>query len=224
MYQLMAFLQNLPIKKVRRHHLIFYHHHFFSLWHLLVFLLLTTALTGWVRAQEQLETMVVTATKREDPALKIPISLTVFSSEDIDDLSFLDSNDIAQQTLNLQWRSQFGTSSPNIFIRGIGNNSFHSNAIGPVAIYHDGVYLGSNIVHGFPLFDLDRVEVLRGPQGTLFGKNTTAGLVHYISRKPEIDSEIIDIIKIGNDHLSPANTNLLKCSLHLSESKPQQFY
>ncbi len=125
----------------------------FYFWHLLIILLLNTTLTNGVRAQEQLKTMVVTATKREDPALKIPISLTVFSREDLDDLGFLDSNDIAQQTPNLQWRSQFGISTPNIFIRGIGNNAFHSNVLGPVAIYHDSVYLGSNIVHGFPLFD-----------------------------------------------------------------------
>ncbi len=154
--------------------------------YLLFILLFNTLLSDRAWAQEQLETMIVTATKREDPALKTPISLTVFSSNDLNDLGFLDSNDIAQQTPNLQWRSQFGISTPNIFIRGIGNNAFHSNVIGPVAVYRDGIYLGSNIVHGFPLFDLDRVEVLRGPQGTLFGRNTTAGLIHYISRKPEI--------------------------------------
>jgi len=159
---------------------------FFTLRYLLI-IVLFDSVTSLVCAQEQLETLIVTATKREDPALKIPISLTVFSNKDIADLGFLDSNDIAQQTPNLQWRSQFGISTPNIFIRGIGNNAFHSNVIGPVGVYRDGIYLGSNIVHGFPLFDLDRVEVLRGPQGTLFGRNTTAGLVHYISRKPEIE-------------------------------------
>ena len=159
-------------------------------------LLINAVLTSWVCAQEQLETMVVTATKRENPALDLPISLTVFSSEDLDDLGFLDSNDIAQQTPNLQWRSQFGSSTPNIFIRGIGNNAFHSNVIGPVGIYQDSVYQGSNIVHGFPLFDLDRVEILRGPQGTLFGRNTTAGLVHYISRKPEMDEVFNTKLKV----------------------------
>jgi iron complex outermembrane receptor protein len=61
--------------------------------------------------------------------------------------------------------------------------------MGPVGIYHDGIYLGSNIVHGFPLFDLERVEILRGPQGTLFGRNTTAGLIHYLSRKPEWEDQ-----------------------------------
>jgi len=161
--------------------------YYFYLRHLLVILLLNAMLSTWTYAQEQLETMIVTATKRENPALKIPIALTVFNSEDLDDLGLLDSNEIAQQTPNLQWRSQFGSSTPNIFLRGIGNNSYHSNAIGPVAIYHDGIYLGSNLAHSFPLFDLDQVEILRGPQGTLFGRNTTAGLIQYFSRKPKLE-------------------------------------
>lgn len=155
----------------------------------LVIQFINILLCNFAYAVEQLDTIIVTASKREDDALKVPISLSVFEREDIDDLGFLDSSDIAQQTLNLQWRSQFGSSAPNIFIRGIGNSSFHSNSIGPVAIYRDGVYQGSNIVHDFPLFDQERVEVLRGPQGTLFGRNSTGGLVHYISRKPELDAK-----------------------------------
>ncbi|MCK9606192.1 MAG: TonB-dependent receptor [Methylomonas sp.] len=150
-------------------------------------LLFSHAPLAWLHAAEQLETVVVSASKREDDASKTPISLNVFNAENISDLGFLDSNDIAQQTPNLQWRSQFGISSPNIFIRGIGNSVFHSNAIGPVAIYRDGVYQGSNIIHDLPLFDLKRIEVLRGPQGTLFGRNTTGGLIQYVSRQPELD-------------------------------------
>ncbi len=157
----------------------------FETWKLFYLIGINFGLTSWATAQVQLEPMVVSANLREDPELEIPISLTAFNNEDINTYGFLQSSDIAQQTINMQWRSQFGLSSPNIFIRGIGNTSFHTNAIGPVAIYKDGVYQGSNIVQGFPLLDQQRVEVLRGPQGTLFGRNSTAGLVHYISRKPD---------------------------------------
>ncbi len=158
----------------------------------LIVYLIGSALTGPSFAQETdaievLDKIVVTATKREEPTLEIPISVSVFSAEELNELGFLQSGDIAQQTPNLQWRSNFGFSSPNIFLRGIGNNSFHTNAIGPVGIYHDGVYLGSNIITGFPLFDLSRVEVLRGPQGTLFGRNTTGGLIQFISRQPKLE-------------------------------------
>ena len=151
-------------------------------------LLLSTTLNAQQTPEKvtKLEEMVVTATKREDPLQEIPISVTAMDSHTLNDLGFWDSGDIAAQTPNLQWRSDFGTSSPTIFLRGIGNISFHSNAIGPVGVYRDGVYQGSNIVHGFPLFDLERVEVLRGSQGTVFGRNTTGGLVNYIARKPDV--------------------------------------
>lgn len=129
------------------------------------------------RKVTELDKMVVTATKLEDLLQEVPIAVTVLDGQMINELGFWDSGDIAAQIPNLQWRTDFGYSAPTIFLRGIGNISFHTNAIGPVGAYSDGVYQGSNIVQGFPLFDLERVEVLRGPQGTVFGRNTTGGLI-----------------------------------------------
>ncbi len=151
-------------------------------------LLLSTPLNAQETSEKvyELEKVVVTATKREDSLQEIPVSVTALDGETLNDLGFWDSDNIAAQVPNLQWRSDFGTSSPTIFLRGIGNISFHTNAIGSVGVYNDGVYQGSNIVQGFPLFDLERVEVLRGSQGTVFGRNTTGGLVNFISRKPDV--------------------------------------
>lgn len=134
-----------------------------------------------------LEEVIVTATKRAESLQDIPVSVTAFTGDAIKQLGMTDSGSIATQTPNLSWRSDFGSTSPNIFLRGIGNNSFHANAVGAVGIYSDGVYLNSNLSHGFQLFDLERVEVLRGPQGTLYGRNTTGGLINFIARKPNVD-------------------------------------
>lgn len=116
--------------------------------------------------------------------------MSAFSADDIVALSFDTSMDIASQVPNLQFKSEFGVTTPTIFIRGLGNEAFFSNAIAPVSLYNDGVYVGQNIAQGFQLFDLERVEVLRGPQGTLFGRNTTGGLVNYVSRKPDISEPL----------------------------------
>lgn len=155
--------------------------------------LAVAALSGFsaVPAQElTVEEVIVTATKRAESMQDVPISVTAFNEDSIKNLGLTESAAIATQTPNLQWRSDFGGTSPNIFLRGVGNNSFHANAVGAVGIYSDGVYLNSNLTHAFPLFDLERVEVLRGPQGTLYGRNTTGGLVNFIARKPGIEEGV----------------------------------
>lgn len=138
-------------------------------------------------SQGVLEEIIVTATKRERSSLDIPISVTAFSSEQLKDLRVDLAFGIARQTPNLQMKSTFGVTSPQLFMRGVGNETFFTNAISPIGMYQDGVYLGQNIMQGFQVFDLERVEVLKGPQGTIFGRNTTGGSINYIARKPAID-------------------------------------
>jgi iron complex outermembrane receptor protein len=133
-----------------------------------------------------IEEVVVTATKREESAQDIPISVTAFSAETIEALGFTQSYDVASHVPNMQFMAEASQSTPFIFLRGIGNTSFFPNSINPVAVYIDNAYVGQNVAQGFQLFDLERVEVLRGPQGTLFGRNATGGLVNFITRKPEI--------------------------------------
>ena len=86
----------------------------------------------------------------------------------------------------MQLRTEFGVATPFAFIRGIGNNGFVATSISPVGFYSDGVYIGQNIAQGLQLFDVERIEVLRGPQWTLFVRNTTGGLINVITRKPRI--------------------------------------
>jgi iron complex outermembrane receptor protein len=133
-----------------------------------------------------LDEIVVTATKRVESAQDIPISLTAFDAKSIRELGFRQSFDVAAQTPNLQFMAEASNSIPFIFLRGIGNTSFFPNSINPVGVYADSVYLGQSVTQGFQLFDLERIEVLRGPQGTLFGRNTTAGLINFISQKPSV--------------------------------------
>ena len=85
---------------------------------------------------------------------------------------------------NLNIESSFGRAFPRLYIRGYGNTDFRFNASQPVSLVYDDVVQENPILKGFPAFDVDRVEVLRGPQGTLFGRNTPAGVVKFDSVRP----------------------------------------
>ncbi len=139
--------------------------------------------------QALLEEVVVTARKREESLQKVPISVTVYSAQKIEALGITESGDIARFTPNFNWNSEYGKTSPEIYLRGVGSNNFMPNNTGPIAVYQDNVYHGPNVVHAFGVFDLDRVEVLKGPQGTLYGRNSTGGLINFITRKPEIGGQ-----------------------------------
>ncbi len=138
-----------------------------------------------LRLSGNIEEIVVTARKREEALSVVPQAISVLSAEDLQRFGVKTSPELAQQTPNLMWHSALGFASPNIFLRGIGNTTFNANQANPVGIYVDGAYQGSNITYGFGLFDLERVEILKGPQGTLFGRNTTAGVINFVSRKPD---------------------------------------
>ena len=124
--------------------------------------------------------IVVTANKRSENLQKVPISVSAFSGEQIDRLGITDTTQVTQQIPSLRVNSW----SPNLTIfslRGISQSNFTDNLEAPVAVYQDNAYIGSmNAISG-QLFDIKRVEVLRGPQGTLFGRNATGGLIHYLS-------------------------------------------
>lgn len=132
-----------------------------------------------------LEEITVTARKRVETLGDVPQSLTVYRAADLANVGDTTSIDIAQQTPNLMWNSILGFATPNIFLRGIGNTTFNANQAGPVGIHIDGVYQGASVAYGFGLMDLDRVEILKGPQGTLFGRNTTGGVINFISARPD---------------------------------------
>ena len=132
-----------------------------------------------------IEEVIVTAQKREESLQDTPVSVTAFSGEAIEALGFRQSVDITAQTPNFSVGYPNGdTGVPAPFIRGVGLNDFGVLNQGPIAAYMDETYISSNAAQIFQLLDTERVEVLRGPQGTLYGRNATGGAVNFISRKP----------------------------------------
>jgi iron complex outermembrane receptor protein len=133
-----------------------------------------------------LEEIIVTAQKREQSLQEIPAAVSAISTEQIQD--FLGAGEniraLAGRVPSLQIESSNGRQSPRFFIRGLGNIDFDVNATQPVSLIYDEVSLENSVLKSIPLFDIERVEVLKGPQGTLFGRSTTAGVVKVDSVKP----------------------------------------
>ena len=131
------------------------------------------------------EEIVITTQRRQQSLQDVPISVTALSGDELERLGVATSVDIASQTPNLKVGLPAGEGNiPAIFLRGVGLNDFNQNANGSVGWYADDVYVSQVTGQTFLLFDMERVEVARGPQGTLYGRNTTGGLVNFISRKP----------------------------------------
>jgi iron complex outermembrane receptor protein len=126
--------------------------------------------------------IVVTALKRSQSVQSVPASISAISGDTLAQTGLSDLRDIAQVIPNLNWGEHFGTTL--ITIRGAGS-SVDSGATEPtVALYVDGIYLPRSDMATFRAVDLDRVEVLRGPQGTLYGRNAAGGAVNFISQDP----------------------------------------
>ncbi len=134
----------------------------------------------------RMEEIVVTARKREQSSFEVPLSVSTLRGERFDAIrsSGMDVRFLSNRIPSLQIESSFGRIFPRFYIRGLGNTDFDLNASQPVSLLYDGVVLENALLKGFPAFDLDRVEVLRGPQGTLFGRNTPAGIVKFESARP----------------------------------------
>ncbi|MEM9303623.1 MAG: TonB-dependent receptor [Pseudomonadota bacterium] len=149
------------------------------------------AVSGNAVAQDMLEEVVVTAQKRTENVQDIPFSISTLSGEKLDVFTS-GSEDIRLlrgRLPSLQIESSFGRSFPRFYIRGFGNPDFDLNASQPVSLVYDGIVLENPLLKGFPIFDLDRIEMLRGPQGTLFGRNTPAGTIKFESRQPTRENE-----------------------------------
>ena len=133
-----------------------------------------------------IEEIVVTATKMERSLQEVPIAVTAFSSDTIEKTRMHDLTDIAMRTPNFMIGEQ-GPTAPELTIRGIGSTDRESGSDRSVVVFVDEVYIGRTGASTFDLFDLERVEVLRGPQGTLFGRNVVGGAVNLITAKPSPD-------------------------------------
>jgi len=157
----------------------------------------TLSLLAGSAAAQVLEEVVVTAQKREQGLQDVGISVTAFSAEQIRALGLTSSIDIGAQTPGLQFVETSDTLGNLTNIRGVSQNSFDLHQEAPNAVYVDQAYVSVLSAMGFQMFDLERVEVLRGPQGTLFGRNATGGLVHYLSRAPAREPEGYGDLRIG---------------------------
>ena len=132
-----------------------------------------------------LDEVVVTAQRREQNLQDVGISVTAFSDEQVRDLGLSNATDVTQMTPNLNFTVPQGEGSQiNFFLRGVGLNDFADAQENPVAVYVDDVYKPAMGGLSMQLFDIERIEVLRGPQGALFGRNSTGGVIHYVTKRP----------------------------------------
>ncbi len=137
-------------------------------------------------AAGQLQTITVTAERRLENIRDVPSSVSALQGDILEALatSGQDVRALSGRVPSLNIESSFGRAFPRFYIRGYGNTDFRLNASQPVSLVYDDVVQENPILKGFPVFDVSRVEVLRGPQGTLFGRNTPAGVVKFDSVKP----------------------------------------
>ncbi len=147
--------------------------------------------TGSTEELTYLEEITVTATKRAQSLQDVPISVSAFSADTIEATRMQGLTDIAIRTPNFLIGQQ-GPTAPELTIRGIGSTDRESGSDRSVVVFVDEVYIGRTGASTFDLFDLERVEVLRGPQGTLFGRNVVGGAVNLVTAKPspEFDAKV----------------------------------
>jgi iron complex outermembrane receptor protein len=145
------------------------------------------ALPSAAAAQDtEVSEVMVTAQKRTENINDVPLAVTAVSGQKLDAIrsSGGDIRVFSARVPSLTLESSFGRTFPRPYIRGLGNTDFDLNASQPVSFVYDEVVLENPVLKGFPLFDIDQVEVLKGPQGTLFGRNTPAGVLKFDSAKP----------------------------------------
>ncbi len=141
-----------------------------------------------VNTAPELQSVTVTAQRRTENIREVPVSVTALKGEKLDVLisGGEDIRLLAGKVPSLNVESSNGRTFPRFYIRGYGNTDFNTFASQPVSLVYDDVVQENPILKGFPIFDLASVEVLRGPQGTLFGRNTPAGVVKFESERPKL--------------------------------------
>ena len=159
----------------------------------------TALISPLALADEGLEEIVVTAQRRAQSAQDVPIAITALSADALTNLGVTSSEQLAAFTPNVTWNPT-GFVGAAVGIRGVVDTVATTNQVGSVAIVVDEVSLNSPVLNVLPVFDLDRVEVLRGPQVALYGRSTTGGAVNFITRHPEVGGESNGraVLSLGN--------------------------
>lgn len=151
-----------------------------------------------------MEEIIVTARKREESLQDTPVAVSAFSGESLEARGIQRVDDIAYITPNMTFdninTNGGGGNSAAIFLRGVGQRDFIPSADPGVGLYVDGVYFARSVGSVLDLIDVERVEVLRGPQGTLFGRNTTGGAVAIYTVKPHDQFEGKIRVRAGTDN------------------------
>ena len=139
-------------------------------------------------ALAQIEEVIVTAQKRSETSQDVPIALQSISGAQLNKLGVSDAGDIIDLLANVNTNAA-NELNIGFTIRGVGTNNFHGNVTRAVGVYQDEVFRGTPFSGVLGVFDMERIELLRGPQNALFGRNTTGGAINYISAKPSLDGE-----------------------------------
>lgn len=155
---------------------------------LIISALVLATSAGYPATAAELEEVIVTAQKREQNAQDVGIAITSMTGQELTSSHLTNASDIAARTPGVLARRQFPSRGlrSNFFIRGVGSTDFNDATETPVAVYVDDFYLISPSTADFSLMDITRVEVLKGPQGTLFGRNANGGAVQYVTNQPEL--------------------------------------
>ena len=151
---------------------------------LLIIIAMTTCASAW-----GLEEIVVTAQKREQNINDVGVAVTAFSGAQMKSLGIESSTDLIAFTPGVSLAGDIGGQRAIFNIRGVVQNDYADHAEAPVAVYIDDNYVASTQAQTFGLFDIERIEILKGPQGTLFGRNATGGLVNTVTVKPTVEFE-----------------------------------
>ncbi|NIB38457.1 TonB-dependent receptor [Pseudomaricurvus alkylphenolicus] len=153
---------------------------------------------AYADSESLLEEIVVYAQKRQERLMDVPISMTALSSDVLEKTSALALEDVVTMVPNVQFVNLDSNAASLFTLRGFGSDTTNGGLESGVAVYHDGVYLGRSGAFNAALLDLATVEVLRGPQGTLYGRNSTLGAFNIISKKPSNEVEGAIDIGVGN--------------------------
>ncbi|MDE0192783.1 MAG: TonB-dependent receptor [Gammaproteobacteria bacterium] len=153
-------------------------------------------------APQTIEEIIVVAQKREQPVKEVPISMTVLDEEALALRGFSRLDDIAFAAPNLAITNPVGSRTVQFTMRGITGQTFFPATESAVGVFLDGVYVNNPSGQNFDLMDVERIEVLRGPQGTLYGKNAAAGAINVISREPDAETRVDLLAEYGSyDHM-----------------------
>ena len=164
----------------------------------LLSLLMIVSTNNLLSQDDAVEEVIVTATKTERTLQEVPVAVSVVTSETIEKANVMDLFDLKAVVPSLDSRQYQSTINATFFIRGFGNGSNNPGIEPSVAVFVDGVYRSKTQSQISDLPMVERIEVLRGPQSTLFGKNASAGVINIVTKKPSFDKSGMVTVGFGN--------------------------